>query len=95
MYKGQPLYLLNVVSPDGDGKNDTWIPKQTFKYQEFNIIIYNRWGIRVFESEDPFFAWDGSVNGNDDAPDGIYFYVAKLKHFENAEEFKGTVTLLR
>ena len=91
----KPLELVNVFSPNGDGKNDTWIPKQTFKYEEFNIIIYNRWGIRVFESEDPFFAWDGSVNGNDDAPDGTYFYVAKLKHFENAEEFKGTVTLLR
>jgi gliding motility-associated-like protein len=69
--------------------------KQTFKYEEFSIVIYNRWGISVFRSEDPFFAWDGTVNGNDNAPDGTYFYVAQLKHFENAEEIKGTVTLLR
>jgi gliding motility-associated-like protein len=91
----KPVETVNVFSPNGDGKNDTWIFKQSFKYEEFSIVIYNRWGKQVFESEDPFFAWDGSVNGNDDAPDGTYFYIAQLKHFENAEEFKGTVTLLR
>jgi hypothetical protein len=49
----------------------------------------------MYETNDPFFAWDGTTDGGEKATDGTYFYVARLKHFENSGEFKGTVTLLR
>jgi gliding motility-associated-like protein len=89
------LILVNVFSPNGDGKNDLWVAKQTFQYEEFSMVIYNRWGQKVFESNDPFFEWDGTnLNGNE-VPDGTYFYIARLNHFENSDEQKGTVTLLR
>jgi gliding motility-associated-like protein len=91
----QPLILVNVYSPNGDGTNDDWVAKQTYQYEEFSLVIFNRWGQKVFESTDPFFKWDGTnLNGND-VPDGTYFYIARLKHFENSDEQKGTVTLLR
>ena len=91
----QPLILVNVFSPNGDGKNDDWVAKQTYAYDEFSLEIYNRWGQKVHESIDPFFKWDGTnLNGNE-VPDGTYFYIARLKHFENSDEQKGTVTLLR
>jgi gliding motility-associated-like protein len=91
----KPLELTNAFSPNGDGTNDTWIAKQTFDYEEFSMIIYNRWGRKMYETNDPFFAWDGTTDTGEEASDGTYFYVARLKHFENSGEFKGTVTLLR
>jgi gliding motility-associated-like protein len=91
----QPLVLVNVFSPNGDGQNDFWIAKQTYSYEEFSMVIYNRWGQLVYESIDPFFAWNGNdLNGNA-LPDGTYFYVARLKDLENTDEQKGTVTLIR
>lgn len=91
----QPLILVNVFSPNGDGKNDTWIAKQTYDYEEFSMVIYNRWGQLVFESDNPFFAWDGNdLNGNA-LPDGTYFYIARLKDLENTDEQKGTVTIIK
>jgi gliding motility-associated-like protein len=91
----QPLILVNVFSPNGDGKNDDWVAKQTYAYEEFSLEIYNRWGQKVHESIDPYFKWNGTNLNGDAVTDGTYFYIARLKHFENTDEQKGTVTLLR
>ena len=91
----EPLLMVNAFSPNSDGINDFFKAKQTFKYDEFSLFIYNRWGLKVFESENPFFEWDGkSPNGNE-LPAGTYFYVAKYVHKENSEQLKSSVTLLR
>jgi len=90
-----PFEVPNVFTPNADGINDNFIPKTTFNYEEFFIEIYNRWGRLVFRSDNPFFEWDGSSIGGGDCPGGVYFYVVRLKHFENEDEQKGTVTLIR
>ncbi|HOY48991.1 MAG TPA: gliding motility-associated C-terminal domain-containing protein, partial [Flavobacteriales bacterium] len=90
----QPLELPNVFSPNGDGMNDVFTPGQTYMYEDFNIVIYNRWGLKVYESMNPFFEWNGQdLNGNQ-LTDGTYFYIAKLEHHENSDLQKGTVTIL-
>ncbi|MEZ5173560.1 MAG: gliding motility-associated C-terminal domain-containing protein [Bacteroidia bacterium] len=89
-----PLILPNVFTPNGDGFNDFFKAIQTFDYDEFNITIWNRWGIKVYESEDPFFEWNGKDKNGDVLPDGTYFFVASLKHLENEDTQKGTVTIL-
>jgi flagellar hook assembly protein FlgD len=48
----------------------------------------------VHESDDPFFEWDGKDKNGDVLPDGTYFFVASLKHLENEDTQKGTVTIL-
>jgi gliding motility-associated-like protein len=58
------LYLPNAFSPNGDGANDSLqiyygIP-QCIK--DFHIVIYNRWGERVYETYDPAFRWGGVYN---------------------------------
>ncbi|MBX7202122.1 MAG: gliding motility-associated C-terminal domain-containing protein [Bacteroidia bacterium] len=91
----QPLILPNAFSPNDDKVNDVFTAEQTFTYEAFEIIIYNRWGLRVYESVNPYFEWNGFDLSGDKLPDGTYFYVAKLKHFEQSDKQKGTVTLLR
>lgn len=90
----QPLILPNVFSPNGDGFNDAFTAKQTFTYEEFSIVIYNRWGMKVYESVNPYFEWNGNdMNGNK-LPDGTYFFIASLKHIEEEDLQKGSLTLL-
>lgn len=71
--------LPNVFTPGGDLINDLFGPG-TFKYVEtVDVKIYNRWGVKLFETTDPAVNWDGtySVTGAD-VPDGVYYYVATV-----------------
>jgi gliding motility-associated-like protein len=91
----QPLILPNAFSPNDDLMNDVFTPEQTFMYETFELFIYNRWGLKVYESENPYFEWNGFDLSGNMLPDGTYFFIARLKHFEKSDEQKGTVTLLR
>ena len=90
----QDLILPNVFSPNGDGVNDFFKAGQTFAYDKFDIVIFNRWGNKVFESINPFFEWNGSDMNGDILPSGTYFFVANLEHQENSDTQKGTVSLV-
>lgn len=90
----QPFVLPNVFSPNNDSFNDVFTPQQSFPYDYFLIEIFNRWGLKVFESGDPFFKWSGhDMNGNV-LPDGTYFYIATLNHENESDEQKGFLTIL-
>ena len=86
------LYIPNVFTPNGDGKNDYFeIGGADNPCTDFNkLTIYNRWGKKVFEAEGSQLRWDGTVNGNR-LTEGVYFYV--LEGEEGRRE--GSVTLLR
>ena len=59
--------------------------------------IFNRWGEQVFKTADFREGWDGRFRGSD-ASDGIYYYVATFKMFDNQGETyhaHGSVTLLK
>jgi gliding motility-associated-like protein len=90
----QPLELPNAFSPNGDGMNDAFKAKSTYTYDEFSIEIFNRWGLKVYESVNPYFEWNGMDLSGNQLPNGTYFYIAKLSHHENSDLQKGTVTLL-
>lgn len=90
-----PLILPNAFSPNGDMKNEFFKAEQTFNYDQFEMYIYNRWGLKVFQTNDPFFEWDGTDLNNRGLPEGTYFYVAHLKHQNKEDNQKGTITLLR
>lgn len=69
--------LPNVFTPGGDLINDLFGPG-TFKYVEsVDVKIYNRWGVKLFETTDPAVNWDGTYSVTGAAvPDGVYYYVA-------------------
>lgn len=89
--------MPNVFSPNGDDKNDLFVPVEMNGINNASITIFNRWGEPVFET--PKFSkqvgWDGK-NGNSTVSDGLYFWNVKLKDVNGKEkELKGVVSLLK
>jgi len=88
------VFIPNVFTPNGDGKNDTW---QIYQYSVVSITIriFNRWGEQVFTSDKLDFAWNGLYK-NRACTQGVYFYV--LDGFYPSGDtfkYKGSVTLLK
>ncbi|MDW8418409.1 MAG: CotH kinase family protein [Chitinophagales bacterium] len=85
-------------TPDGDGVNDIFRiftkPDGTF-FQTFHLQIYNRWGQKVFESNNQSYGWNGEFNEKK-CDIGVYTYTLTGK-LTNGEEVrkKGNITLLR
>lgn len=91
----EPLfYIPNAFSPSG--LNKVFRPEGQFvNYQFYELVIYNRWGEKVFETRDFFEGWDGTMNG-EPAQDGTYVYTIRFKGADGKEHSKkGTVTLIR
>lgn len=91
------IYLPNAFSPNGDGINDIFRPVNYFPEvtADYLMLIYNRWGQKVYESKSPYEGWNGNFNG-EIAPLGVYFYYVRYLSLENINfEQKGLVTLIR
>ncbi|MFM7022437.1 MAG: gliding motility-associated C-terminal domain-containing protein [Flavobacteriales bacterium] len=81
----------NVVTPNNDGFNDNFqnCDSTTIeKFEEISIVIYDRWGLKMFESTDVMPVWDCKFNGNPVAP-GVYYWVCRWK---NTAEIEGEKT---
>lgn len=75
-----PRYdLPNVFTPDSDGLNDLFIPFPYRQVESVDMMIYNRWGLVVFKTDNPDLLWNGkSSNDGADLPAGTYYYVCKV-----------------
>jgi gliding motility-associated-like protein len=82
--------INNVFTPNGDGKNDTWVINNLELFKENELFVYNRWGNEVYTTKNYRNNWDGS-----DLTEGTYFYILKVKDCEQWFEFNGYVTILR
>ena len=72
------LVMPNAFSPNGDKNNDTYKVKSYKSIVEFHAAIYNRWGQKIYEWDNPDGEWDGTFNGHD-VKEGVYFVVVKAK----------------
>lgn len=84
----------NVFTPNGDGVNDYLrfiIPYATC----FDLVIYNRWGVEVYKSNQVEFGWDGRlVSSGTTVPDGVYFYtLTYCVNGEAAQIKNGSITV--
>jgi len=98
------LFVPDVFTPNGDKDklNDQFKPVSRYPLQSYTMQIYNRWGERLFQSNDINIGWDGTFIGWDGVykeprcPEGVYLYVILYKFYYEIEQMKsGTVTLLR
>ena len=89
------LVISNVFTPNGDGNNDFFAIKST-GITSLEMEIYNRWGIKAFETNAPDGKWDGRYTNGKSADDGTYYYIVKATGIDGQEYVeKGFLTLLR
>ena len=84
----------NFFTPDGDGRNDIWIPDNIEGFPDVLIKIYDRYGRVVEEMTRNVKGWDGNYDGNP-LPTGDYWYVVRLEGAQDNREFVGHFTLYR
>jgi len=88
------LFIPNVFSPNGDGQNDIfYVRGSCFKVSV--LKIYNRWGEKIFESQDINYGWDGKQKGKD--MDANVFTILFTAIDINNEEInvRKSITLMR
>jgi len=88
------LYIPSAFSPNNDGINDVF---KIIDYGQNDIIycrIFNRWGKKIFETDNLADGWDGSYLG---VPQGIgvYVYQLYLRCGHNYVSKHGNITLIR
>lgn len=92
------LFFPDAFTPNGDGLNDQFFPKGYFKaIADYNLSVWNRWGERIFSTNDPLQGWNGNINNElQICPTGVYVY--KVEYVTSrAEKFvkNGQITLIR
>jgi len=89
------ITVPNAFTPNGDGINDIFKPVMiTEIFSTYSLMIFNRWGEKIFETNDPATGWAGI-----DCPVGTYIWILEYGFIENedgaVQTEKGVVTLLR
>ena len=89
------ILIPTAFTPNADGKNDEFKPIINFIPRDYLFVVYNRYGIVIFKSNDPDKGWDGKINGNKPAPEGVYTYHVQYTSFTGQKKVikPGTVTL--
>ncbi len=94
-YKGPSVYVPNAFSPNNDGRNDLLkpIPVGVSHFSFFRV--FNRWGLMLFETSQPFQGWDGTYQGKPMAAGTYVWQVAGIDYHQHHFNETGTVILIR
>ncbi|MFT6746155.1 MAG: gliding motility-associated-like protein [Glaciecola sp.] len=88
------IYVPNAFTPNGDGENDVLYVRGK-NITKLYFAIFNRWGQKVFETEQQHIGWDGLYEGMKIDP-AVYDYYLKYECEGDEEHFKkGNITLIR
>lgn len=82
--------IPRFFSPNGDGVNDRWEWPRIELYADSRLLVYNRFGQKVYEAVSYQNDWDGTINGKPLQEDA-YYYVIKLSN----TDLKGAVRIVR
>lgn len=83
--------IPNIITPNGDGSNDTFKIKGLDNYPGTQVTIFNRWGNEVYRSADYKNEWDGSQLN-----EGTYYYIISRREKEGAATlYKGWLFIKR
>ena len=71
-------YAPNAFTPNADGSNDLFIiPCINHLGEKASLVVFNRWGNPVYETDNYTNDWDGT-HRNNPLPNGTYFYVLQI-----------------
>lgn len=91
-------FLPNAFTPNGDGFNDGFRGNGVMEgATDFNLSIWNRYGEKLFETDDPFESWNGRKdNSGKLSPQGVYIVVVTYIEPRGAKrELRGYATLVK
>lgn len=91
------VFIPNVFTPNQDGANDYFeVFGNKEAWKQFEVQIYDRWGEKVYDSNDMNFKWDGIYKGRLLQP-AVFVYVIRIVYLDNYTDkiYKGSVTLVR
>ena len=88
-------HLPTAFTPNGNDVNDTFGPFcHKIQKENFLFAVYDRWGNKVFESQDVTQHWDGTINGKEPMPGVYVWYLAYRDELHRLQERRGTVTVV-
>jgi len=89
------VIIPNVFTPDGDNVNDQFFISSA-GLKEYQIDIFNRWGVKVFESQTAAEKWDGRSTSGVPLSDGAYYFILKAVSVTGKDySTKGYIQLIR
>ena len=91
------FYAPTAFSPDNDDINDVFLPVGIgIDPENFLMIIYDRWGEKVFVTHDLYQGWDGKIKGKKIGKNGVYSWLVIYKDIPGVEHQQaGSVSLIR
>jgi gliding motility-associated-like protein/uncharacterized repeat protein (TIGR01451 family) len=84
------LFIPNVVTANGDGKNDYFVVRGIEQYPGSVLEIFNRWGSMVYHAVNYSNNWGGVGLSS-----GIYYYVLKINMSRTVKVYKGYIELIQ
>jgi gliding motility-associated-like protein len=89
-------YFPSAFTPNNDGKNDLFKILGAQNLKDYHLAVYNRYGQKVFETNDYRKGWTGDVKGQLQNS-GVYVWYCNFKKSSSPENIvmKGTVALIR
>jgi gliding motility-associated-like protein len=88
------VYPNNILTPNGDGFNDTWKVRNIEFYRDNTVTIYNSNSVIVFQRNEYAGDWNGTTDSGKKLGTGTYFYIIKIKDNDKEAIIKGFLTLL-
>ena len=107
----QDLIFPNIITPNGDGSNDVFAienlntnvnPEDPDGYRNNKLIIYDRWGKKVYEAKNyDTFSRDGQIQPGSqifdasNVADGVYYFSFQYKGKAKTVTYNGSLTIIR
>jgi len=95
VFKGSAIYVPTGFTPNSDGRNDLLKPRYIGIRKLYYFVIYNRWGQKVFETNNLQQGWDGRIGGKEMGTDSFVWMIKAEDYVGKMYELKGTTTLIR
>ncbi|MGJ3234387.1 HYR domain-containing protein [Marivirga sp.] len=92
------VQISKLVSPNGDGNNDSWLIEGIEQFPDNQVIIVDRWGAEIFRANgynNSEVIWRGENKNGEIVPRGTYYYFISVRNEQDAIERKGFLEILR
>lgn len=93
--EGFSFFIPNSFTPDGDGKND-FFQGYGINFKSYEMSIYNRWGVKIYETSEYLKPWDGTINEREIVQNEVFVYkILITDKFNEPHNFVGSVTMIK